>query len=80
MTNLTWRCAFLVHGLPVMGPRQAHPAVSAGIPPACPLRCLTEDATDADLSSVERLALVRDRARCMRDIRRTLAASIKVPR
>ena len=38
------------------------------------LRCLREDATDPDLSSLERLALVWDRARCIRDIRRNLAA------
>jgi hypothetical protein len=41
------------------------------------LRCLTEDATDSDLSSMERLALVQDRARKIREIRHILAASAK---
>ncbi len=36
------------------------------------LRCLTEDASDPDLSSVERLALVRERAVRIREIRREL--------
>jgi hypothetical protein len=34
------------------------------------LRCLCEDATDPDLSTVERLALVRARVLCIREIRR----------
>ncbi len=33
------------------------------------LRCLAEDATDSDLSSVERLALVRERVGRIREIR-----------
>jgi|GEM_PF-1306061 hypothetical protein len=33
------------------------------------LRCLREDATDPELTSLERLALVRDRAARIREIR-----------
>jgi hypothetical protein len=36
------------------------------------LRCLREDATDPDISPIERLALVRDRAARIREIRREL--------
>ncbi len=36
------------------------------------LRCLREDATDPALTSVERLALVRDRAKRIREIQREL--------
>ena len=36
------------------------------------LRCLREDATDPTMSAVERLALVRDRARRIREIRQDL--------
>jgi hypothetical protein len=36
------------------------------------LRCLREDATDPEMTSLERLALIRDRARRMREIRGTL--------
>ncbi len=36
------------------------------------LRCLREDATDPALTSLERLVLVRDRARRIREIRRRL--------
>ncbi len=36
------------------------------------LRCLREDSTDSALSALERLALVRDRAACIREIRRKL--------
>jgi len=36
------------------------------------LRCLREDATDPVLSSVDRLALVRERAMRIREIRRDL--------
>jgi len=36
------------------------------------LRCLREDATDPELTDLERLALVRDRARRIREIRQTL--------
>ncbi len=35
-------------------------------------RCLREDATDPDMTSVERLALVRDRAKRIREIQREL--------
>ncbi|MFI5342399.1 MAG: hypothetical protein ACHQ7N_21515 [Candidatus Methylomirabilales bacterium] len=35
-------------------------------------RCLPEDATDPDLTALERLALVRERARRMREIRNEL--------
>jgi hypothetical protein len=38
------------------------------------LRCLREDATDPDLTSLERLALVRDRVARVREIRRELEA------
>ncbi len=37
-------------------------------------RCLREDATDPDLTSVERLALVLDRAKWVREIQRELDA------
>ena len=37
-------------------------------------RCLWEDATDPELTSLERLALIRDRARRMGEIRGTLRA------
>jgi hypothetical protein len=40
------------------------------------LRCLREDATDPELTSLERLALIRDRARRMREIRGTLRARL----
>lgn len=36
------------------------------------LRCLREDATDPTLSALDRLALVRDRARRIREILREL--------
>jgi len=36
------------------------------------LRCLAEDATDPEVSSVERLALVRERVRRIREIRQEL--------
>jgi len=39
------------------------------------LRCLREDATDPEMTSLERLALVRERARRIREIRRELGAS-----
>ena len=39
------------------------------------LRYLAEDATDPELSSVERLALVQDRARKIREIRRIMTAT-----
>ena len=35
-------------------------------------RCLREDATDPEMSTLERLALVRDRAARIREIRREL--------
>jgi hypothetical protein len=38
------------------------------------LRCLREDATDPTMSNLERLAVVRDRARRLREIRRELEA------
>lgn len=38
------------------------------------LRCLREDATDPEMSSVERLAVVRDRAARIREIREELKA------
>ena len=41
-------------------------------PPACHLRCLAEDVTDPELSSVERLALVWPRVAHIREIRREL--------
>ena len=37
------------------------------------LRCLHKEATDPDVSSVERLAVVRDRVARIREIRRELA-------
>ncbi len=37
-------------------------------------RCLREDATDPDLTSLERLALVQDRAKRIREIQRELDA------
>ncbi len=40
------------------------------------LRCLREDATDPEISPVERLALVRDRAERIREIRRELEAAM----
>lgn len=40
------------------------------------LRCLSEDAADPELTSLERLALIRDRARRMREIRGTLRARL----
>ena len=36
------------------------------------LRCLREDATDPEMTSLERLALVRDRGTRIREIRREL--------
>ncbi len=39
------------------------------------LRCMAEDATDPELSSTERLALVRDRATQIREIRADLKAN-----
>jgi hypothetical protein len=36
------------------------------------LRCLREDATDPELTGLERLALVRDRARWIREIRQEM--------
>jgi hypothetical protein len=39
------------------------------------LRCLREDATDPELTALERLALVRDRAGRIREIRRKLEAA-----
>jgi hypothetical protein len=39
------------------------------------LRCLREDAADPEMSALERVALVRDRATRIREIRRILAAS-----
>ena len=44
------------------------------------LDCLTEAATDPELSKAERLALVQDRARKLRQIRRELAATGEAPR
>jgi hypothetical protein len=44
------------------------------------LRCSAEDAIDPELPSVERLALVPDRARRMREIRRELVALARTPR
>ncbi len=38
------------------------------------LRCLKEDATDPDLTALERLTLVRDRVMRMREIERELDA------
>lgn len=38
------------------------------------LRCLREDATDPELKSFERLALVRERAARIREIRQRLKA------
>ena len=40
------------------------------------LRCLVEDATDPDLPRAERLALVRKRARRIREIRRETPATV----
>lgn len=45
--------------------------------PTCHHCCLREAETDPKLSSVERLALVRERARRIREIRRELAATAK---
>jgi hypothetical protein len=39
------------------------------------LRCLREDATNPDLPALERLALVRDQARRIREIRQALEAA-----
>ncbi|MGD0265650.1 MAG: hypothetical protein ABSD47_11970 [Candidatus Methylomirabilota bacterium] len=39
------------------------------------LRCLREDATNPDLTALERLTLVRDRAGRIREIRRELNAA-----
>ena len=39
------------------------------------LRCVGEDATDPEMTNVEPLALVRDRARRIREIRRELEAA-----
>jgi len=39
------------------------------------LRCLAEDATDPDLSGVERLVLLQDRTKKIREIRHMLAAT-----
>jgi hypothetical protein len=39
------------------------------------LRCLREDATDPEMTTMERLMLVRDRARRIREIRREMEAS-----
>jgi hypothetical protein len=41
------------------------------------LRCLREDSTDPDMTSLERLTLVRDRARRIREIRRKLEGTIE---
>jgi hypothetical protein len=41
------------------------------------LRCLREDATDPAMTTVERLALVRDRARRIREIRQELATTMQ---
>ncbi len=38
------------------------------------VRCLREDATDPDLTALERLTLVRDRVARMREIERELKA------
>jgi hypothetical protein len=43
-------------------------------------RCLREDATDPEMTSLERLALVRDRVRRLREIRRELEATKKIDR
>ena len=43
--------------------------------PHFPYPCLQEDATQPDLSALERLALVSDRGRRIREIRRMLAGS-----
>jgi hypothetical protein len=43
-------------------------------PLAFHLRCPREDVTDPNLSSLERLALVRERVAGVREIRRALAA------
>jgi hypothetical protein len=40
------------------------------------LACLREDTTDPELITPERLALIRDRARRMREIRETLRARL----
>lgn len=39
------------------------------------LRCVREDATDPATTTLERLALVRDRVRWIREIRRELVAA-----
>ena len=39
------------------------------------LRCLPDDVTDPEMTALERLALVRDRARRIREIRMELAAA-----
>jgi len=44
------------------------------------LRCLREDATDPTLSPLERLALVRERTRRVREIRGTLRARLAAGR
>ena len=44
-------------------------------PPACHLRCLDEDVTDPELSSVERLAPVREWVVRIREIRARLRGS-----
>jgi hypothetical protein len=44
------------------------------------LRCLAEAATDPDMSSVERLAVVRGRAKKIREIRHMLTAAAESPR
>jgi hypothetical protein len=43
-------------------------------------RCLREDATDPTLSPLERLALVRERTRRVREIRGTLRARLAAGR
>jgi hypothetical protein len=43
--------------------------------PAYHLRCVREDATDPATTTLERLTLVRDRVRWIREIRRELVAA-----
>ncbi len=42
------------------------------------LRCLEEDATDPELSQLERLALVRDRARRIREVQVELEERVRM--
>ncbi len=52
-----------------------HPNEDRTRPESClasHLRCLREDATDPEMSSFERLALVRDRVARIREITQTL--------